>query len=133
MVQGRAAEWLSHDRGGRSQHRAAGDRRVVAQAALDGGQPHPRRGGAARTVAASGRFCRRGAALRAAAGASVHLVELPRSRLVSFKSRAAPRSYLGEPVPRRRAQRSAGAPRQSRLEQGLGPCPGYGGDRRLTR
>ena len=73
-------------------------------------------GGAARTIAASGRFCRCGAPLRAAAGASVHLVELPRPRLVSFKSRAPPRSYLGEPVSRRRAQRGAGAPRQSRLE-----------------
>ena len=92
------------DRGRRSQHRAARNRCVVAQAAADRRQPHAGRGRAARRAAAGRRLCRCGAAFRAAGGAALHLVELSRPRLGGFRPRPPPRSHLGDAAAGRRAR-----------------------------
>ncbi len=66
------------DRGRRSQHRAARERCVVAQAVAERGQPHPDRGRPPRRAATGRRVCRRGPAFRAGGTAALYLVELSR-------------------------------------------------------
>ena len=86
--------------GGRPQHRAARDRRVVAQAAVESGQPHAGRDGEARSG------CERRAAGSMSCDASsrpaktLHVVELSLAGLDGERPRPPPGSHLGERRPR---------------------------------
>ena len=85
----------------RPQHRAARDRRVVAQAAPARRQPHPGRDRALRGRARRGRLGRRGAAFRAEGREALHVVELSRRRLGGRRQGPPARPYLGDAAPRR--------------------------------
>ena len=78
--------------------RAARDRRVVAQAAPESGEPHARRGRALPAGASRPRLGRRDAPACACGGEALHLVELPQSRLARVKSRPPPRSIWTTPA-----------------------------------
>ncbi len=111
VVRRGSAQGQESDPGRRSQHRAARDRRLVAQVSAQGGEPHADRGGEARQAPGSRRLCRRRAPRHSAGAAALHLVvRLSRAGLARFRPRAAARSHLGHA---RRWCRSSQAPRYS--------------------
>ena len=82
------------DPGRRPQHRAARARRLVAQAASQGGQPHAGRDRKFRGDAQGRRLGRPDAAQRAARAEALHLVELSRAGLGSVGPRPPARPCL---------------------------------------
>ena len=78
----------------RPEHRAAGARRLVAQAAPQGRQPHAGRDRELRGDAQGRRLGRPDAAERARRAEALHLVELPRRRLGGVRPRPPARPHL---------------------------------------
>ena len=91
------------DPGRRPQHRAARARRLVAQAAAQGRQPHAGRDRELRGDAHGRRLGRPDAPQRAARPEDLHLVELPRARLGGVRPRPPPRPCLVVAEPGRTA------------------------------
>ena len=94
------------DPGRRPQHRAAGARRLVAQAAAQGGQPHAGRDRGLRGDAQGGGWVDLMRHERAGRAEALHLVELPRRRLGSVRPRPPARPHLV--VGKSRAERLTG-------------------------